>query len=224
MSLRGLQLVGDHLAGGEIDEAVGRVGRCLHQDHRDAAFGSRFLRDLAHLSDIEPIGEAERRDAESPHLVLQQGLGAAIERARMDDRVARAQESEAGRRDRGHARGEDGAFLGLVPDRQAILEDFHVGMVEARIDQAGFLAGLELAASGREIEEILALLGVLEDEGRCEEDRRLERAFRHGRRIAEAHHQRLGVQLAVGDPVLVIAVVAHGCPPAVRRIFVLRSG
>jgi hypothetical protein len=201
-----LELVGDHLAGGEIDEAVGRVGRRLDQDHGDPALGGGSLGDVAHLGDVEPVGEAEGRDAEGAHLVLQQGLGAAIERARMQDGVAGPQEGEAGRRDRRHAAGEDGAFLGLVPDRQAILEDFHVGVVEARIDQAGLLAGLGLAAARGQVEEVLALLGVLENEGRGQEDRRLQRALRHGRRIAEAHHQRLGMELAVGDPVLVIAV------------------
>jgi hypothetical protein len=84
----------------------------------------------------------------------------------MEDRVAGPEEGEAGGRDRGHARGEDGAFLGLVPDRQAILEDLHVGMVEARIDKTGLLAGLGLTPARGEVEEVLALLGVLENEGR----------------------------------------------------------
>jgi hypothetical protein len=60
------------------------------------------------------------------------------------------------------------------PDRQPIFKDFEVGVVEARINQARFLARARLTAAGCEVEKILALLGVLENEGRREEDRRLE--------------------------------------------------
>jgi hypothetical protein len=77
------------------------------------------------------------------------------------------------RRNRRHAAGEDGGTVGLIPDRQPILKDFEVGVVEARIDQARFLARARLTAAGGKVEEILALLGILENEGRCEEDRRL---------------------------------------------------
>ena len=211
-----LQLGGDRRAGCEIDQSVGRVRRRLDQNHADAPLGGGGLRRRAHLRDVEPVGEAEGRDAEGAHLVLQQRLGAAIERARMDDGVARTKEGEAGRGDRRHAAGEDGAFFRFVPDREPILEDFHVGVVEARIDEARFLAGLGQPPARGQVEEVLALLGVLEDEGRGQEDRRLERALRHGRRIAKAHHQRLGMELAVGDAVLVVVVLAHRAFP--RRI------
>ena len=51
-----------------------------------------------------------------------------------------------------------------------------------------------------QIEEILALLCILEDESRRKENRRLERSFRETWRIAVAHHQRFRVQPAIGDP------------------------
>jgi hypothetical protein len=57
------------------------------------------------------------------------------------------------------------------------------------------------------LQEVLALLGVLENESRGEEDRRLERAFREAWRVAVTHHQRLWMQPPIGDAVLVIIVL-----------------
>jgi hypothetical protein len=108
----------------------------------------------------------------------------------VQNRIARPEKGKERRRNRRHAAGEDGGTLGLIPDRQPILKDFEVGVVEARIDQARFLARARLTTAGGKVEEILALLGILENDGRCEEDRRLERALRKARRIAVAHHQR----------------------------------
>ena len=210
VALPGGELVRDRLAGGEVDEAVGGVGGCLHQDHRHAALGGGRVGCPAHGGGVEAVGEAEGGDAELRHLVGEQRLGAAIERAGVDDRVARAQEGKAGGGDRGHAAGEDRAALRLVPDGEPVLQDLHVGVVEAGIDEPRLFPRPRLAPPGGEVEELLALLGIGEDEGRGQKHRRLQRAFRHGRRIAVAHHQRLGVQAPVGDAVLVVAVVGHG--------------
>ena len=68
-------------------------------------------------------------------------FGRGIERARMDDHVAGADEGQHQGRDRGHAAREGKRFLGVFPDPQAILEDFLVGAVEARIDEALGAAG-----------------------------------------------------------------------------------
>src|ERR1044071_6504481 len=77
-----------------------------------------------------------------------------------------------------------GTAEGLVYSRfngpnQEILEDLLVGAVEARIDQAlrGAAAG---ALAGYAFEEALSVRRLLENEGRGEEDRRLERTFRQG--------------------------------------------
>jgi hypothetical protein len=94
--------------------------------------------------------------------------------------IAWPQKGEKRRRNRRHAAGEDGGTIRLIPDRQPILKDFEVGVVEARIDQARFLARARLTAAGGKVEEILALLGILENEGRCQEDRRLEPSERPG--------------------------------------------
>lgn len=65
---------------------------------------------------------------------------------------------------------EDGEQHWLIGE-PFFLRGFHV---EARINQARFLARARLTAAGCKVEKILALLGVLENEGRCKEDRRLE--------------------------------------------------
>ena len=114
----------------------------------------------------------------------------------MDDHVAGADEGQEQGRDRGHAAREGEALLGVFPDPQAILEDFLVGVVEARIDQP--VAGAR-AAPGDALEEALAVGGALEDEGRGEEDRRLERAFAERGIEAIAHHQRRRIELVIAD-------------------------
>ena len=205
--------VRDGRAGRKIDEAVGRIGGCLHQNQSHPAMRRRSLCARAHLRHIDAIGEAEGGDAESAHLVFQQRLGAAIERAAVQDRIARAQKGKAGGGDGRHAAGEDGGFLRLVPDRQPVLQNFQIGIVEAGIDQSALLARPRLPPPGGEIEKVLALLRVGEDKGGGEEDRRLQRSLRQARRIAIAHHQRFGMQLAVGDAVAVVVGVVHGCSP-----------
>ena len=180
----------------QVDQTVGRVGRGLQHDQADAALGHRIGGGGVDLGRIATVREADRLDAERRQLVADQGLGAAIERAAVQDGVAGPQERQHGGGDRGHAAGEHGRALGLVPDRETVLQDFEVRVVEARIDQPRLLALVQLAPAGGEVEEILALLRGLEHESRGQEDRRLERTLGQGRRVAQAHHQGLGMELA----------------------------
>jgi hypothetical protein len=53
----------------------------------------------------------------------------------MDDHVARLHEGQQQGRDGRHAGGEGERVLRILPQAEAILEDFLVGPVEARIDQ-----------------------------------------------------------------------------------------
>ena len=87
------------------------------------------------------------------------------------------------------------AGLGPLEDGQAILDDFAVGMVEAGIDEAAALARRRLAAAGHVVEEILAVLGGAEHEGRGEENRRLHRPFRELRIEAIASISVSGLSL-----------------------------
>jgi len=96
----------------------------------------------------------------------------------MQNSIAGPQERQHDRGDRRHAAGEDGGAAGVVPDGEPILEDLEVRIVETGIDQAGFLARPRLPSARAQVEEILALLGRLEDEGRGQKDRWLQRALR----------------------------------------------
>ena len=106
----------------------------------------------------------------------------------MDDDVAGPDEGQQQRRDRRHAARKSERVVGILPHRQPVLEDFLVGAVEARIDQA---LGAARALAGDAFEEALAGGRVLEHEGRGEEDRRLQRAFAELRIEAVAEHQGL---------------------------------
>ena len=123
----------------------------------------------------------------------------------MHERIARAQVGQHHRADRRHARGGEQRALRAVVERQAVLDDLGVGMVEAAVDQpAGAHAFGRRLAPGDDVEELRALLGAAEGEGRGQEHRRLDRALGERGVVAEGHHLGVGVQgLAVegGAPV-----------------------
>ena len=204
------QFVGNSGAGLQVDQAVGRIGRGLDQDQPYPTLCARSFGDQAHPSHVGAIGEAEGGDVEGAHLFRQQRLRAAVERAAMQDRVARAQERKQRGGNRRHAAGENSGLFRLIPDRQTVLQDFKIRVVETRIDEASLLARTQLATARSQIEEILALLCILEDEGRREKNRWLERTFGEAWCVAIAHHQRFRVQPAIGDSILVIVIVCHG--------------
>ena len=100
--------------------------------------------------------EVEPLDAELAEDLGDQRLGRGIERARMDDDVAGPDEGQQQGGDRRHAARKSERVVGILPDRQPVLENLLVGAVEARINQplgaAGPLAGdafEEALAGGR---------------------------------------------------------------------------
>ena len=123
----------------------------------------------------------------------------------MHERIARPQVGQHHRADRRHARGGDQRAFRAIVERQAVLDDLGVGMVEAAVDEAAgaHAFGRRLAARD-DIEELRPLLGAAEGEGRGQEHRRLDRALGERGVVAEGHHLGVGVQrLAVerGAPV-----------------------
>jgi hypothetical protein len=113
-------------------------------------------------------------------------------------------------RDRGHAAGEDRGRLGPLIDRQTILDDLAVRVIEARIDQPERGGRAGLPAAGREVEEVPALLGRAEHEGRGQEHRLFDRPFGQSGIVAVAQHQSLGMEQVVADPIPSVARFCHG--------------
>jgi len=77
------------------------------------------------------------------------------------------------------------------PDAEfaAVLQDLDVGIVEATVDEPELLRRPALAQPVGDLEERLALLRRLEDEGGRLENRNFERAFGQFRLVAVRHHQ-----------------------------------
>jgi hypothetical protein len=75
-------------------------------------------------------------------------------------------------RDRGYAAGEDRAGLGLLVDGEPVLDDPLFRWLK-RIDEPGRRSHRRLAAAGDVVEELLAVLGRAEHEGRDQEHRGL---------------------------------------------------
>ena len=96
----------------------------------------------------------------------QQRLGAAVKRLAVQHHVAGAHMGEQGGGDCRHAAGEDEPGFGALVDRQPVLDDLAVRVVEPRIHQPRLVAWLGLAAPGAVIEKVAALLRRAEHEGR----------------------------------------------------------
>src|ERR1700756_975020 len=72
-------------------------------------------------------------------------------------------------------------------------------MIEPRIDETGAHAFGRLAPARDKIEEIPAIFGGPEDEGRGQEHRWLDGSFRQLRIVAIIQHQRLRMQRVIAD-------------------------
>ena len=182
----------------DIDQSVGRVGRAFEINQRDAALGPGRRHHLIQLLARRPGREVDVMDAPLRQDLVDDRLAGRVERAGMDDDVARSHQRQQQGRNGRHAAGEGQRRLGILPDLQPVLEDLLVGSVEARIDQAlgGAAAG---PLAGDALEKALALRRRLENEGGGEEDRRLQRPFRQSGVEAVAHHQRRRLQLVIAD-------------------------
>src|SRR5262249_32520824 len=81
------------------------------------------------------------------------------------------------------------------------------------IDQARAHPFRRLAPAGDKIKEVLAVFGSPEDEGRGQEHRWLDRAFRQLRIVAIVQHQRFRMQHVVADVGLGRKRFHHGLSP-----------
>ena len=195
------QRIADLLHEFDIDQCVGRVARALEIDHRDLA--AAFVRLVLGLADHRfqfflrsSGGEIEIGHAELGQYLGDEPLASRVERPGMDDHVSGRAMRHQHYADCGHPARKAERVLRPVPDREAVLEDFLVGTVEARIDKA-FRAAL--ADAGDAFEMPLARRRVFEREGAGQKDRRLQGAFREARVEAVPHHQRRGFELPPGD-------------------------
>ena len=208
----------------DIDQRIGRIGRRLDQDDRYPSLAARLLRGGPNGGLAHAVDEADGADAEICHGARQQGFRSAVERLGVQNDVAGADEGQDRRGDRRHARSEQHAGLRALVDREPVLDDLAVGMVEARVDEAGGAALGRLLASRDIVEEVATFLGRAEHEGRREEDRRLHRALRQSRIVAIAQHHGLGLQGMVADMGLGRARRGHGVSPVTGLVTQDTSG
>ena len=190
---------------------VGFAGR-FDEDHRHSAFAHGILRCRADRGFVDAVGEADRADGQTRERLGEEGLGPAIERLGVQDHVARAYEGEDRGRDRRHAGREQRALFGALVDGKPVLDDLAVRVVEPRIDQACAHPLGRLAPAGYVIEEVLSVLRGLEDEGRRQEDGRLDGAFRQLRIVPVVQHQRFGMEHVIADMGLRRKRFHHGPP------------
>ncbi|MGX1256680.1 hypothetical protein AB7M37_001176 [Sinorhizobium fredii] len=200
----------------DVDQAVGGIGRRFDEDGGDAALAHRLLGGGADGRFVNAIGKADGMDAEIEEGLGEQRLGAAVKRLRMQDRIARPHEGKQRGGDCRHAGGEECARFCAFIDGKAILDDLAVRMIEAGIDEPGADACRRFAPTRDEIEEVAAFLGGVEYEGRSQEYRWLDRAFRKLGVVTIVQHQRFGMQFVVADMGLRRMRRGHGFSPWAR--------
>jgi hypothetical protein len=196
----------------DIDQAVGGIGRRFDEDHRDPPLPHRLRRRQRDRGFVDAVGKTHRSDRETRQRLQKQRLGAAVERLRVQNDVAGADEGEDRGRNRRHAGREQRAFLRAFVDREPVLDDLAIGMVEPRIDQARAHALGRLAPARDVIEEILSVFGGPEHEGRGQEHRRFDGAFRQLRIVAVVQHQGFRMQHMVADMGFRRKGLYHGLP------------
>jgi hypothetical protein len=163
--LRLADVVGDAAHHRDVDEAVGGICRGFDQNHRNPPLLHGLVPRQLDRGLVDAVGKAHRADREAGQRFRQQRFGAAIERLRMQDHVARPNERENRGRNRRHPGRKQRTGLGALVDGEPVLDDLAVGMIEPRIDQARADSFRRLAPARDEIEKILSVFGGPEDEG-----------------------------------------------------------
>ena len=164
LSIFALEAVGKLSGAANVDEAVGRIGRRLEIKRRERTDRARPAHRFLHRPGPALRRKLDRGHAELRQDPLQEKIGAAVDRARMNDDRAGPRIGPKAGRNRGHARGECQIGLGLVPDRQPVLEHFEIGVVDPAVDKARLLVRPLLTQAIGQLEEGLAVLGGAENE------------------------------------------------------------
>jgi hypothetical protein len=191
--------IGDAADHRYVNQAVGGVRRGFDENHRYPAFADSLFRRQVDRGLVDTIGKADRSDGKAGKSLGEQGFGATIEWLGVEDHVARADEGEDRGRNRRHAGREQRAFVRALINREPVLDDLAVGMIEPRIHQARAHSLRRLTATRHKIEVILPILGGPEHEGRGQEDGWLDDALRQLRIVAVVQHQCFGMKHVIAD-------------------------
>ena len=196
----------------EIEQRIGRIGGRLDIKKLDRPFlGSRFQR-RAHAAGRQPVRDGVRPNAPLRKDLADQRLGAAIKRHGLHQLVARPQKSHQHRADRGHAAGRDRRVLRAVQQRQPVLHDLQVRMIEPAVHQPRRLALRQGLAARHQVKERRAVFGRAERKRGRQKHRRLDRPLGQIGIVAIGHHLGFGMQGTAEDVLLVVARVRHGVP------------
>ncbi len=153
---------------------VGLAGR-LNQDDGEVLGGANGVVHLAGVSGFH--GNAA--DAERAEKILDQVLGAAVNGDGVNDVLTGPREGEQRGHDGGHPGVENqGRVRAGFERHHARLQDFGVGVIEARIDQVGLLAGVWLGAASHQVESALGGFRAGENVGGTAEHRGARRSNR----------------------------------------------
>lgn len=123
-------------------------------------------------------------------------VGAAVQRIADQQEVAGLQTLKQHGGDGRHTAFEDSTGFCPVPERQSVLQNFHIRVVQAAVDQSCFFSIVLFAQAVGYFEESFPFLGRVKNKSGGLEDRTLDSAFRPFRMIAMRHHQGFRMQFS----------------------------
>ncbi len=130
-------------------------------------------------------------------VVMDEFMGTAIERIAVQQQVARPQVGEQARSDCTHAAGKCRRHFAAIPKPKSLLQDLHVGVVNATVYQPHFFPRMTPFAMGH-FEKCFSVFRRSEYEGGCLEYRAFNGPFAEFRLIPVAEHQGFGGKGMVG--------------------------
>lgn len=115
----------------DIDNTIGRIGRGFDQNDRNTTFRQRLFGCFLDGGLVNTIRKSDSLHAKIEEGLRQKRFRAAIKWLRMQDDIARAHKSEKRGGNGGHAGREKGCTFRPLIDRQTVLHNLAVRVVEA---------------------------------------------------------------------------------------------
>jgi hypothetical protein len=193
--VRCAKLVGYRAAHGHVHQVVGRVGGRFEEDHGEAILFAGALDEPYEVFAARAGPESEHFDTPFGQNTVYKVGGTTVQGVAVQQQIARLQKFEKGRRNGRHAAFEGGTSFGAIPDFEALLQNFHIRIVQAAVNEPCFFPQAFFPQAISHLKECLSFFGSSECKRGCLENRAFYGAFRPLGTVAMRHHQGFRLEI-----------------------------